>query len=170
MRYNRALDLLCAAAEYQRANKPNSAAKAFLAACRDSSIVAALNIVEANNKVAYAKLVKASRIKAKQKSLSARKVRAGIETNGIEEDSPGDEFRVEPTENGDRVIQEADFDEMVGDDDFDEDDMVLSSADDEESDEESDEEDEEDTKAKKVKSSASSFARALANFEHLKSK
>ncbi len=173
MKYNRALDLLCAAAEYHLSNKPNSAAKAFTAACKDPSIKAALAIVEASNSTAHAKMVAAAK---KQQASAKRRVRSGLEEAGETEFQAGEDLRVEPDENGDRIIQEADFDEdTLGDDDFDGDD-VLSAVDEDEDDE--DDEDDEAEKAEasvrakarakaSVSASTSNFARALKNFDAL---
>jgi hypothetical protein len=187
MKYNRALDLLCGAAQLLKSGKPNSAAKALAAAIKDPSFTAGLKLINANNEAAYNRSVKAARVEAKR-----RKMRAGVDDGpGLPDFEPGEELRVDVEENGDRIIQEADFDEMMGDDDFD--DMeVLSAAkgeeDDEEEDEDEDDEDEKEDKkassnlAARLKSkvsasatkppikisSAAQLARALKNLEALK--
>lgn len=185
MKYNRSLDLMAAAAEAMVAKKPNTAAKYFAAAVADRSITAALKIIEASNAPAHASMVKAAKLEAsKKQSQRARRMRAGLDAAGEPDFEPGEELRVEPDENGDRVVQEADFDEMVGDEDF-EDEDVLSSADEDEDDEDDadgdGEGDDEEVEAKvtarrapakaavkQVKTTAAaSFAQALRNFEAL---
>jgi hypothetical protein len=90
MKYNRSLDLLAAAMIYARAGKVEQAAKAFSAAANCQSMQAALKVIEASNKAAYA---------------SAKPVKAS--DAGIPSENPGEEFREDVPENGDRVVQEA---------------------------------------------------------------
>lgn len=91
--YNRALDLMAAAALLASQGKVESAAKAFTAASKDKSLTAALKIIEASNRKAFRAAVQAGRIKAADQGIAA--------------DEPGEEFRVDVKENGDRVVQEA---------------------------------------------------------------
>lgn len=93
MRYNRSLDLLAAAGVFTRSGKIESAAKAFTAAVKDPSFIAALKIIEASNLAAHKAAVKAGKIKANDQ--------------GIDSENPGEEFRIDVEENGDRVVQEA---------------------------------------------------------------
>lgn len=107
MRYNRSMDLLAAAVVFAREGKINSAAKAFDEAVSDRSITSALSIIESNNSAAHSKLVRATRVRSDV-----------LEDNGVAGDAPGEELRVAPDENDERIVQEADF---PGEDDDEED-------------------------------------------------
>ena len=90
MKYNRALDLMAAAMVFAAAGKTDKAAKAFAGAVNCKSMKAALQVIESSNKAAY----------AKAKSVKASDA-------GIPAENPGEEFREDVPENGDRVVQEA---------------------------------------------------------------
>jgi hypothetical protein len=93
------LDLLCAAVTYRQEGKLTAAAKCFEAAVKDKSISAALRIVESSNAPAHSQLVRASRLKA------------GTDAFGELDQDIGNELKIEPEENGDRIVQEAGADE-----------------------------------------------------------
>ena len=164
MKYNRSLDLLCAAVVYAKKGRVNAAAKCFEAAVRCPSSTTALRVVQANNSEAYSKLVASTR----------RRIQADIDkTMGISDKGPGAELKVEPEEHEDRVVQEAEFDDL---DELDEDESDVKSAADEEviKDEEEEEEEEEQpamaalARSRKVRTTANSdFARALRNIHAL---
>lgn len=116
MKYNRALDLLCAAVEASAKGDPIKAAKLFSAAVGDPSIVQAKRMVNKFNATAY----------AKTRRVSAAQLRMSASDEGVDEDTVGEEFRIEPQENMGREVQEADFDEMGMEDEFGEEDVVLS--------------------------------------------
>lgn len=173
-RYNRALDLLCAAVEYSAAGKTIKAAQAFAHAVKDPSITAAKKMVNAYNSAAFAK-------ETSVKSAVTRRLTATNDL-GVDADDAGEEFRIKPEENADREVQEADFSD---DEDFDGDedaDMLASDMDDEDDFLMDDEKVESSTKTatKKVAkakatsatkaTAATTFARALHNLQMLESK
>lgn len=172
MKYIRALDLLAAAAVFAKQGKVNSAAKSFNDAVNDKSIGAALKVIEASNKAAH----KAAKVKANDQ--------------GIDADEPGEEFRVEVEENGDRAVQQAkslrakarallaQADAMDGDDELPDDDENFLGADaDEDGDLDIGDLDEGDDMSARVKASAAkpksltvnaaAFARAVRNIHAL---
>ena len=112
MKYNRTLDLLCAAVTYRRDGKLTAAAKCFEAASKDPSARTALQIVESFNASAHRQLVRSSRL------------RSGTDEVGELDEDVGNELKIEPNENGDRIVQEADFDDM---DDMEDEDVEASS-------------------------------------------
>ena len=164
MKYNRSLDLLCAAVVYAKKGRVNAAAKCFDAAVRCPSSASALKIVQANNSDAYNKLVASTR----------RRIQADIDkTMGVSDESPGAELKIEPDEHEDRIVQEAEFDDL---DSLDEDDSdVKSAADDEVIKDEEEEEEEQPAMAALARASRktgrttanSDFARALRNMHAL---
>ena len=89
--YIRSLDLLAAAAVFARKGRMNAAAKVFAAAVNDPSLTAGLTVIESSNKAAYA-------------NKAGAKVKAN---DSIDSKNPGEEFREEVAENGDRIVQEA---------------------------------------------------------------
>jgi hypothetical protein len=109
MKYNRALDLLCAAAEFQKAGQPLRAAKALTAAVKDPSLTKAFALVEAANSAAHAKLTAANF------------------DDAAADDEPGEDLRIVPEENGDRIVQES-----AASDDEDDDSLEAAAEDDEE--------------------------------------
>lgn len=86
MKYNKALDLMAAAAIFAKEGRVNAAAKTFTAAVNDPSMQAALKVIEASNLKAY------SQVKANE---------------GLPAENVGEEFREDVPENGDRVVQQA---------------------------------------------------------------
>jgi hypothetical protein len=157
IKYNRALDLLCAAAEFQKAGQPLRAAKALASAVKDSSLASAFALVEAANSKAHA-------------ALTA----AGFDAD-VGADDAGEELRETVKENGDRIVQES-----AADDDMDDEDSLEAAADDCEDDEV--EKAEAALKAAKMKAARRSrasantasaspekrLAQALRNFDRLK--
>lgn len=103
MKYNRSLDLLCAAVTCRQEGKIDQAAKLFESAVKCSSISAALKIVEASNSKAHANLLRASRLKA------------GTDSVGEPDQDVGNELKIEPEENNERIVQESAMDDGDGD-------------------------------------------------------
>lgn len=156
MRYNRALDLMASALDLARKGKMVTAAKHFEAAIKCESAAKALAIIESSNSKAYFKLLSSSRtLRLEAGDIDSKP------KSGVADQNPGAELKVQPDENGDRVVQEAEFDDL---EDEDEDEKVESAADE---DEDEDEVDASATTAKVKTTANASFARALKNLNAL---
>ncbi len=161
MKYNRALDLLASALYNAKKGRMNAAARQFDAAVKCSSSSDAMRIIEANNSKAHAALKAAAKKAVKAGDIDSKP------KSGVPDQNPGAELKEQPDENGDRIVQEADFDDLDSDDD-----EVEAAAEDDEDMMEDDED--EDTKAAvaaatRIRSTPNqNFARALKNLHALK--
>jgi hypothetical protein len=153
--YNRSLDLLALAAISARDGKPLNAANFLAQAAQDGSLDKALAVINASN----TRAVQASR---KSTKATTQKVRATSwpfqvrASENAEQDFPGDEFRMEPEENAPREVQEADFDEMMLEEE-------MMAADESDEDEAEEMEEDEEVKEEATASTRTRLARALQN-------
>lgn len=182
MQYNRSLDLLAVAMSHYAAGDVNKASAAFVAAATCQSADRALAIIEASNsKAVEAKAKKASKqVKAKSQVVTAawpfsavastnitsysKRIRA---SEAVQEDSPGEELREAPDENGDRIVQEANSEDMAFLDVDGGELEMYAEAEDEEEDDSEDEDDEggddEEEGEKSEESASARFAKFTRN-------
>ena len=100
MKYNQALDILAASAEYARVGKTTQAAKLFMAAVKHPQIASAIALIDHNNQKAHDAL-QASKAKAEKASKVPplgsikRLLTASDFDSDLDQDIAGEELKVE---------------------------------------------------------------------------
>lgn len=124
MKYNRTLDLMASALLSFKQGKPATAARAFLQAAAHQDSGSAVRIINASNQKA---VTASGRQRISASSAWPFSVTASDEM--LDRNEPGEEYRVSPDENGDRIVMEAEMEDEFGLDEDDGGDLDLMASD-----------------------------------------